>query len=29
MAANQSGPQAKVNANIGRRLRELRIERGL
>jgi predicted transcriptional regulator/DNA-binding XRE family transcriptional regulator len=29
MAANHSGPQAKVNANIGRRLRELRIERGL
>src|SRR5580698_6133798 len=29
MAANPSGQQAKVNANIGRRLRELRIERGL
>ncbi len=29
MAANPSGPQSKVNANIGRRLRELRIERGL
>ena len=29
MAASPSGPQAKVNANIGRRLRELRIERGL
>ena len=29
MAANPSGPSTKVNANIGRRLRELRIERGL
>ncbi|MGO8998623.1 MAG: helix-turn-helix domain-containing protein [Polyangiaceae bacterium] len=29
MAASPSGPQSKVNANIGRRLRELRIERGL
>src|ERR1700722_154562 len=29
MAASPSGPQSRVNANIGRRLRELRIERGL
>src|SRR5271169_4805101 len=29
MAASPSGPQSKVNANIGRRLRELRLDRGL
>ncbi len=29
MTAAHTGPQSKVNANIGRRLRELRIERGL